>query len=71
VFLFFHLSDISTGNDCLKIIDIQTELTYIVSARRQCLIKHSKMFSKLTLQAKFAKCFHKETSAQAKREKGT
>jgi hypothetical protein len=42
---FFYLGDISTGNDCLKIIDIQTELLYFFPARKQCLIKHGKMIS--------------------------
>jgi hypothetical protein len=46
---FFHLCDISTGNDYLKTIDIQTELLYIFPARKQCLIKHGKIISILTL----------------------
>ena len=32
--------------------------------------RHEKLITALTLQAKFAKCFNRETSAQAKREKG-
>jgi hypothetical protein len=46
---FFHLGDISTGNDYLKTIDIQTELLYISSTRKQCLIKHGKIISTLIL----------------------
>jgi hypothetical protein len=32
--------------------------------------QHGKMISALSLQAKFAKCFYRKTSTQAKREKG-
>jgi hypothetical protein len=37
--------------------------------KKQCLIKHGKTISALTLQEKSAKCFYKETFAQSKKEK--
>jgi hypothetical protein len=48
--MFFHLGDIPTSNDCLKIIDIQEEFPYIFPVRKQCLTKHGKMISALTLK---------------------
>jgi hypothetical protein len=64
-FYFSPLFDISAGNNFLKIIDIQTELIYTFFSRKQCLIKHGKMISALTLQAIFAKVFYREMSVYA------